>query len=167
MLSFSIPPYKNFSSSSSAILNEHVGWRPLAHTIRQKTAGRPFAGCVLSIWPTMAALCFVMTMKHVRKMSVNLKTTVKLMFQHQQVRSCNFFPVVSVFRSVFFFWRNLHFCCPARFCDVVVLLYGLTANFPNLKANLLIYCFLSSLTQLQTSLDLLEDGFDTVFSVLY
>lgn len=165
MLSFSIPPYKNFSSSSSAILNEHVGWRPFAHTIRYKTADRSFAGCVLSIWPTMAALCFVMTMKHVRKMSVNLKTTVKLMFQHQQVRSCNFFSCgLCVLQR--FFWCNLHFCCPARFCDVVVLLYGLTANFANLKADLLIYGFISSLTQLQTSLDLLEDGFDTVFSAL-
>lgn len=43
MLSFSLPPYKNFSSSSSAILNEHVGWTPCAHTISANTADRPFS----------------------------------------------------------------------------------------------------------------------------
>jgi len=39
----SLPPYKNFSSSSSAILNEHVGKLPVAHTITSKTADRPLS----------------------------------------------------------------------------------------------------------------------------
>ena len=40
MLGFCLPPYKNFSSSSSAILYEHVVWPPFAHTITSKTADR-------------------------------------------------------------------------------------------------------------------------------